>query len=540
VARDARAPELARRAVALAAGADIELPPSLQLWWLAGGRPGGVATEPALDPARTLGQALEGRLTDVERRRGAHYTPDDLAASVAAHALPTVCARPVVDPACGGGALLLAAADRLVGLGADRATVARHLLWGADVDPLATAVTEAAIALWSGGIPPVDGHMVVGDALLGDARLWPSPPIGGFGAVVANPPFQGQLARATTRGSAHQAAVRRRFGPAVAPYVDTAALFLLAGVDLAATGARVVMVQPQSSAGARDAAAVRELLGRRAGLVDLLVPDEQPFAANVDVCVPVLEVGDHDDHSSWTARLAQARGVPPLGPIDGPTVGSLAGAVAGFRQHYYGLVGHVREGEPASDGADDRRLVTCGAIDVGATTWGRVPTRFARQAWCRPVVDLVSLADEHPSVADWVERLRRPKVLVASQTRVVEAVVDREGHWVPGVPVVAVVPDDPADVDRLAAVLCAPPVAALAAARATGTGLSAGSIRMSSSLAVDLPLPVDRGAWDEAAGHLEAGRLDAFADVATAMYALPVDDAAAVTRWWHRERPARS
>src|SRR5690606_20835887 len=117
----------------------------------------------------------------------------------------------VVDPACGGGALLLAAGRRLVAVGASPAVVARELLWGADLDPLAVAVTETAIALWSGGTPPAPGHVVVGDTLRRGRDVWPDMPGQGFDAVVGNPPFQGQLARKTARQPGDPE-LRARFG----------------------------------------------------------------------------------------------------------------------------------------------------------------------------------------------------------------------------------------------------------------------------------------------------------------------------------------
>lgn len=539
MARDARAPALARLAAALAGGAGIELPPTLALWWQAGGRLGGVAPRTELDPARVLVDALAEVLTTGERRRGAHYTPAALAADIAERALPSGTAPgPVVDPTCGGGSLLLAAGDRLVALGVDRAVAARDLLWGADIDPLAVAVTEVALVLWSGGVAPARGHLVTGDALIGDRRLWTGSPPTGFAAVVGNPPFQGQLARDTVRARPKQAALQRRFGPVVTPYVDTAALFLLAALDLVGPAGRVVMVQPQSSAAARDAGPVREAIGRRARVVDLVVPPEQPFAAHVDVCLAVLEATPADGPSAWSSILAADRGVPVVSLPDGPVLASRAQAVAGFRQHYYGLVGHVSES--SVDESDDGRhpLITCGTIEVGRSTWGARPTRFARRSWSRPVVDVAAVSDAQPAVGAWIRRVQRPKVLVASQTRVVEAVVDRDGRWVPGVPVVAVVPDRELDLERVAAVLCAPPVSAWVAAQALGSGLSAGSVRMSASLTLRVPLPPDGTTWDQAAADLAAGDLDAFATSATAMYGLPAPTAAKVIDWWHAARPA--
>ena len=126
--------------------------------------------------------------------------------------------------------------------------MARHLLFGADVDPLAAAVTETAIALWSGGVAPASGHVVTADPLAMGLDAWPDAPDGGFGAVVGNPPFQGQLGGATSRSRADAEALRVRYGDTVAPYVDTAALFLLLAVELCRAGARVALVQPVSVA----------------------------------------------------------------------------------------------------------------------------------------------------------------------------------------------------------------------------------------------------------------------------------------------------
>ena len=207
MAGDERARELAAEAGALAASVAVELPADLALWRLAGGRPRPVLERASghSDPehrtraAWDLVEALGGRLSGAERRRGAHYTPAPLADEVAAAAGVGAAVRSVVDPACGGGALLLAAAGRLSAGDGDRAAVARTRLFGADIDPLAVAVAEAAVALWSGGTAPAPGHLVVADALLAGRGAWPAGPPGGFGAVVGNPPFQGQLARETAR-----------------------------------------------------------------------------------------------------------------------------------------------------------------------------------------------------------------------------------------------------------------------------------------------------------------------------------------------------
>ena len=312
-----RAEDLARVALGLARGAGIDLPDGLALWDLAGGRPSSARAHAVTDPAGALGAALERRLTSRERQRGAHYSPPPLATRIGELALPVVDASSpptISDPSCGAGSLLLAGAERVLAAGVPAEEVASHLLFGADVDPLAAAVTETAIALWSGGTAPARGHVVTADPLRLGIEAWPDPPAGGFGAVVGNPPFQGQLGGATARSRADAEALRARYGEAVAAYVDTAALFLLLAVQLAQKGARVALVQPVSVAAARDSGPVREALARQSRLVELWAPASRLFAASVHICVPVLEVG-RTGRADWAPSVARrsrcARGADP-------------------------------------------------------------------------------------------------------------------------------------------------------------------------------------------------------------------------------------
>jgi hypothetical protein len=142
-----------------------------------------------------------------------------------------------------------------------------------------------------------------------------------------------------------------------------------------------------------------------------------------------------------------------------------------------------------------------------------------------------------PRVGAWLDRVRRPKVVAASQTRVIEAAADRDGTWVPSTPAIGVVPTDPADVDRLAAVLCSPPVAAWAMRRAVGTGMSPDAIRVSAGLLAAVPLPQDADTWAVASDLLAAGDIESFGGTATAMFGLSADEAGDVERWWAARRP---
>ena len=129
------------------------------------------------------------------------------------------------------------------------------------------------------------------------------------------------------------------------------------------------------------------------------------------------------------------------------------------------------------DGGDGPPLVTSGLdrsrpVRVGSTR----PVTFARRRFRRPTVDLDRLS---PAMRRWADGKLVPKVLVANQTRVIEAVADPDGGWLPGVPVITARPAAPGDRrGRVAAVLTSPIASAWAWHRAAGTGLSTTSLRL--------------------------------------------------------------
>lgn len=441
--------------------------------------------------ADLLGLAHEALLSTADRKaRGAHYTPPALADRLVALTLPPSAER-VLDPACGGGAFLLAAS---------RAGVPEVV--GVDVDPLAAAVAEAAVALEGGR-----ASVVVGDFL--------SMELDGFDAVVGNPPFASPLRRGGTGE--------------LGAYTDLAGRFLVRSLSVAR---RVGLIQPQSVLTARDAASVRAAVGD--GLRALWVAEERVFSAATHVVAVIAEPGGRAEpvelygglsveprgraEGSWGLLAARARGLPEVDLGAGPTVGSIATATAGFRSQFYGVVDHVTEGGTGSP------LVTAGLIDVGRCAWGERSTRIGGRTWQRPTLDVGSLADD---VRPWFEARRVPKLLVATQTKVVEAVVDEAGSLLPSVPVISV--EGPVDrLGDLAAALMAPPVTAWLLERSIGSGLSADAVRLSAKLLLQVPLPTDRRAWTSAHKALQRGDLERFAVLGCRAYA--ADESLAA--WW--------
>jgi hypothetical protein len=509
---DPRAPAVAARAAELALDRGIELSDDLELWRLAGGRPP-VTASPG-DP-RELGGILEGGHHPAQRRRrGAHYTPASIAGPLVARALHGHDGPLVADPACGGGALLLEAADQLLSRGASAADVVT-CLYGADVDPLAVATTEAALWLWA-GVPAPVGHLVVADAVLDDLG-WPP-----LDVIVGNPPFLSQLAADTAREPVLASEVRDRFGSAAGAYTDTAALFLLRSLELVGADASIVLLQPLSVLGARDAAPVRSAVGERAAVEEVWVPPSGAFAAAVDVCAPVIRMGRPSGGApAWSAHLSRAAGVPCVELRSNGRLGDEATTTAGFRTEFYGLAAHVHEQVDLPEG---RRLVTTGLVDLGHCAWGERSARIAGRRWERPVVDVHALAGR---AASWVERTGHPKLIVATQTRVVEVVIDAAGELVPGVPLIAVL----GPVERLpalAAALAAPAVTAWALHQVAGTALSATALKVTAGLVRQVPLPADGAAWVEGTEAFRRHDLEAFVDAMAAAYAVGPE----VGEWW--------
>ncbi len=427
---------------------------------------------------------LVGELTDDRRARGAFYTPPELVEWILDRALGD--GGTVLDPACGTGHFLVAAARR----------VGVRAVHGSDLDPEAIRIARLRLQAAEPTVPAeeIEARVRLADGL----TAWEG---AAFGAVVGNPPFLGQL-KSRTAG--------QRGG--LAAYTDTSAAFLYQSLDLVAPGGTVALVQPLSVLGARDAGPVRARVAEVGAITDLWVSDQPVFrGTSVLACVPLVRIGAADGPSpdDWGRLAAPYFGIPDVKlPEGGGRVGDLAVCTADFRDQYYGLIPHVHESPighelhpagPISRGLgpnvnpDHPPLITSGLIDPATCDWGLRSTRFARRQYDAPTVDLAGVRSG--PLGAWVDARLVPKLLVAGQGRVIEAVVDERGEWLPSVPVLTVVPHHADDLWRILAVLMAPPVVAHAAARYLGTGLTPGSVKVSARQLAALPLPTDEQAW---------------------------------------------
>jgi SAM-dependent methyltransferase len=404
--------------------------------------------------------------------QGAWYTPDHLVALVVdavSDSLRTSAPHRrlrLVDPACGDGRFLVAAVERL------REESVELEVLGVDIDSEAADATRQALAAID-----ANHRVVCADALTVD---WSA--LGQFDVVIGNPPFLSQMAAATTRGGAS--------GRGGGPYADAAVEFVALAAEIVAPDhGRVAYVLPQSLLSARDAADVRARYDARATLRWSWWTGERVFDAQVLTCAVLFEFGvPSTSPGEWARVITDRRGVPDVPEsldTDG-TLGDRCRLNANFRDEYYGMVPAV------GDHPNGPKLITSGLIDPGHCWWGDRPITFAKQRFDRPRLDTAKL---DAKMSRWASDRLVPKVLIANQTKILEAVADADGSMLPGVPVVAAYPDA-ADVQagsvlawQIAAVLTSPLASAWAWHRSAGTGLSADAIRVGPVMLADLPWP---------------------------------------------------
>ena len=265
-------------------------------------------------------------------------------------------------------------------------------------------------------------------------RRRPRPrPRGTVDVVVGNPPFLGQL-RSATASSAD--ATRRALAAAIrsdssVPTPTSLAVPARCGRGRASRRcgrARAAVVAPRQPAtpgrsGPRSTSAGR--LGR------CWIDDGPTFDAAVQACAPVLRVGrvGHERldgaarrcarrprRATSTARHRRRRGL-------------------GRRRVPRRVLRPGRRRRTRA--ATGRRLVTSGAIDPLRRRDGVGP-RFAKQRGPIPR-RLVGLTSDRGHAMGRRSR-PGPKLLVATQTRVIEAVVDEDGSLVASVPTIVVTP----------------------------------------------------------------------------------------------------
>ena len=477
----------------------------------------------------------------------------------------------ILDPACGSGHFLTAAADRVgfalatLRSGKSNPTAgeierARHdvvqnCIYGVDIDPIAVELCRFALSSASGesGIRcgnsllgltpkmlvdsdhnttlPVDNrafhwHLEFPGVFKGGQANPATGWFGGFDVVIGNPPFLNQLETTTAQSKNLATFLKRRYPGVAKGYADTAVIFAeLSSQLVRADGGRFGLVQPASILASADTKGARRALTDRGTLETLWAAREGVFDASVRTCAIVFRNGEEpsttqlrrftglDFHAlvplrinkgeiagmeTWAPLIADGFGIPRVDLDHSQTMSAVLSATADFRDQYYGLVGFVEDANGrVPDGVNTAALITTGLIDPAELHWGNRSTKFNKTDYTAPLVDLNRLRSES-ELGDWAANRLVPKLLLATQTRVIEGVVDEAGVLLPSVPVITVTTHG-ISLWHAAAALMSPPITAWAAARYMGAALSIDALKLSASQVLGLPLPASSIPWDTAA-----------------------------------------
>ena len=172
---------------------------------------------------------------------------------------------------------------------------------------------------------------------------------------------------------------------------------------------------------------------------------------------------------------------------------------------------------------------------------------FNKQNFEAPLVNLTTLNTDQ-ALSEWAKQRLVPKLLLATQTKVIEVVVDETGLLIPSVPVITVTVQK-TSLWHGAAVLMSPPVTAWAATQYMGSALSSDAIKLSAKQVETLPTPKASQVWDDAAERLESAQdASSQAEWQSLMHqygalmcdAFELDDHEQLLAWWKERLPSWS
>ena len=447
----------------------------------------------------------------------------------------------VCDPACGCGYFLVEAARRIsaridevvgggVGVGGRMGDVVRSCVGGGEINPLTTEICRWSLWFAAGdSTVTIDelrdrvrrGDSLVDDDVLVDERI---------DVVVGNPPFLNQLGSGTARSVERVKTLRERGLVGGAAYTDEASAFFVLGLKMVKDCGRVCMVQPQSVVATRGGAWMRERVAEVGRLESIWVSNEHVFGdASVYTCGPCVVVGserlefeierysggdfagheslamDHELFSelpTWSSIVAVTMGVPEVGVFSDGVVGDVATGTADFRDEYYGLVGKLIEDVDCDDRDGSPGVLTTGLVDLGVSHWGSKATRIHKEKWEGPRVCASGIVGDE-RLGKWVTARRVEKVVVATQTKVVEAFVDVGGEFVVLTPMISVMVKGGIDVWKVGAAIGSPVCSAFAMRFFGGAAMHADALKMSARQVLELPLPGDEKLWGQGASAFE-------------------------------------
>ena len=428
------------------------------------------------------------------KQGGSYYTPTVLVKSMVEQLLDRFPNRPLtlLDPACGGGAFLLAAFEQLLSrMEVDTWEGRSHLLqssiFGIDTDPWAIALTRLALLLRlldAPHLPPpnfmvpdlrqtirqgnslVDQTAEIPTALGGEdwgTHFAPVFAAGGFDAIVGNPPYLDAEGMTRYCPDLRQYCTQR-FRAATGNW-DLYCVFIERALDWCKAGGWHGFVVPNKLLSADYAATARSLLATENHLVYLRDYSQvsvfsaavYPFTYLVQRVVPApggvlyyerMASLEQVNYRRWLDTEPFRRSDRPWSVTpsryhqnlladleDTPPLGHWATLTdAATVAEAYRLRIWVQELEGNLQGLP---FVNSGTLDRYEILWGIKSCRYLGRTYQRPIIPAQAL---HHIPPKRLYQARQPKILVANMTRRLEAALDTTGNLLAGKSTTVILP----------------------------------------------------------------------------------------------------
>jgi adenine-specific DNA methylase len=255
-------------------------------------------------PAPPAPAATPGRFADAGagKLRGGYYTSPEVAAWLCAWAVRAA-TDSILEPSCGDGVFLAAAADRLGELGAGAAAIAGQLAGVEIVAAEATAARERLRGRLGHQSAAAAAAVATGDFF----DWWSRPGRPRFDAAVGNPPFiRYQTFPEPHRGRAM--AILARLGLKPNRLTNVWVPFVVAAAAALVEGGRLALVLPAELLQVTYAAQLRTFLAGRFARIDVIACNELFFARAEQEVVLLLADGARHARDGLDARDGVAAG----------------------------------------------------------------------------------------------------------------------------------------------------------------------------------------------------------------------------------------
>lgn len=379
----------------------------------------------------------------------------------------------------------------------------------------------------------------------------------GFDVIIGNPPFLNRIENETRGSQLQLSSIKAKFRRLGKGYANYASIFLAQAFDLLKDSGILVFIQPESLVSTKDSKPVRDYILSRGSMVHLWVATENVFeGAAVRTIAPVFhkELGKSSltrsikliceevstteiikSATTWGHLIADLYGIPRVSTLFGKeSLSSIAEIQSGdFIGNFYKISPHLED-----DVNGELHVITVGIIDLLQNHWGRKQTKINKNKYLYPSISKEKLFSI-PGIQNWAVQVLRRKILLATQTRRIEFIIDNDGNLIPSVPAISVIPRNGVDIFELATLFMTPALNAYLLNQFVGAGMTSEVLKLSKSQIEAIPLPINRETWTQASALLKnALSTDEFlltkiGNLMNTSYELPGDLA---LDWWVNQK----